>query len=163
MADFVESLGPGFFAHRLVRLSERMVESCGDWFDAVGVKAPPRAASTLLLLRARGPMSPPDIAEALQFTTARMTIFIRDLVRAGLVRIETDKTARGDRVAVLTAAGRTEAERIAGVNRMMASAYERLFREAGVDGVAAIDRLERALASQPLEDRLKAITEGRAE
>lgn len=163
MVDFVESLGPGFFAHRLVRLSERMVESCGAWFDAVGVKAPPRAASTLMLLRARGPLSPPDIADELQFSPSRITTLIRELVRADLVRIETDRAARGERVAVLTATGRTEAERIAGANRMMASAYERLFREAGVDGVAAVDRLEQALTTQPLQDRLKAITEGRAE
>lgn len=161
MADFVESLGPGFFAHRLVRLSERMVDSCGDWFAAVGVRAPPRAASTLLLLRARGPMSPPDIEAELVFPHRVMTNLLRELVRTGLVRIESAPAIPGRRVAVLTTTGRTEAERIAGVNRMMAHAYERLFREAGVDGVAAIDRLEQALDSRPLQDRLKAITEGR--
>ena len=55
--DFIESLGPAYFAHRLRRLSEALVEDCGAWFRRVGVTSPPKGASTLLLLRQKGPLS----------------------------------------------------------------------------------------------------------
>ena len=161
MADFVETLGPAFFAHRLRRLSEELVEGCGDWFAAVGVTAPPRAASCLLLLRARGLMSVQEIAEALRLTPVHVASYTREMTRMTLVRVEPDPVDRRRRVVFLNPSGRQEAERIAGIVRMMATAYSGLFTEAGIDAFKSIGALEDALRAVPLTARLQAAAEGR--
>ena len=161
MVDFVETLGPAFFAHRLRRLSEDLADGCGEWFTAVGVTAPPRAASTMLLLRARGPLSVPEIAEDLRMPQHQVAENTREMTRMALVQIDVDPLDRRRRTVCLTFAGRKEAERVAGVNRMMATAYAALFAEAGIDAYRTIEALEKALKDCPLPDRLQAAAEGR--
>src|SRR5579864_1177615 len=68
LADFVESLGLPFFAHRLRRLSETLVEASGGWLREVGVAAPPKAVSTLLLIAAEGPSTVTEIATRLRLS-----------------------------------------------------------------------------------------------
>jgi DNA-binding MarR family transcriptional regulator len=160
MADFVESLGPAFVAHRLRRLSESLVEDCGAWFSTVGVTAPPRAASTLLLLRAKGPLSTAEIAEEVKLAPQVIVGQTREMVRAGLLNVERDPSDPGRRMLVLTFEGRKEAERVAAAARMMAEAYRGLFADAGVEAMAALEALEQAHEARPLADRLRRVAEG---
>ncbi len=161
MTDFVESLGRGFVAHRLRRLSEALVDDCGEWFSTVGISAPPKAASTLLLLRARGPLSVMEIATELRFSNPVVAGLVREMVRLGLAYREPAGRDRRRWPLVLTFEGRKEAERIAAATRMMSEAYAGLFDEAGFDLFAAVEALEAALGGVSLAERLAAIAEGR--
>ena len=162
MDDFVESLGPAFFAHRLRRLSEALVEDCGAWMPRVGVTSPAKAASTLLLLRAKGPLSVTQIATHLKLSHPLIINLARELEGRDLVRIDQDLLDRRRRPVSLTDAGVVQADRIAEVNRLMARTYATLFADAGVDGLSAIEALERALAKTPLSTRLDDVAFARA-
>jgi DNA-binding MarR family transcriptional regulator len=155
--DFIESLGPAFFAHRLRRLSEALVEDCGGWFRRVGVTSPPKAASTLLLLRQKGPQSVTQIAERLRLSHPMIINVTRELETLDMVFSGADPTDRRRRPIALTQAGEIQADRIGLVNAMMTKAYGRLFEDAAVDPMDAINRLEQALRTRPFSDRLDAV------
>ena len=162
MDDFVESLGSAFFAHRLRRLSEALVEGCGAWMPRVGVTSPPKAASTLLLLRAKGPLSVTQIATHLRLSHPLIINLTRELETRDLVRIDQDLLDRRRRPVSLTDAGVVQADRIAEVNRLMSRTYARLFDDAGVDALGAIAALEQALLMTPLSQRLDDVAFARA-
>ena len=155
MSDFVESLGLPLFAHRLRRLSEALVEDGRTWLPRMGVTSPPKAGSTLMLLAAEGPMSVTEIATRLRLTHPLIIKLVRELETLGLARTEQDPNDGRRRPVSLTAAGRREAGRLGEVNRAVAGAYADLFAEAGVDGLAVIEALERAVARRRLSDRLQ--------
>lgn len=160
MSDFVESLGLAFFAHRLRRLSEQLVEGCGDWLHRTGVVVPPKAGSTMLLLREAGPLSVTQIAQRLKLSHPLIIGLTRELEAMGLVRIDQDPTDRRRRPVTLTAQGAAQAERIANVNRFIAQAYQDLFADAGVDGLAVVARLERAIGARTMSSRLERLAAG---
>jgi DNA-binding MarR family transcriptional regulator len=153
-SDFVESLGPAFFAHRLRRLSEALVEEGAGWLPAAGVTAPPKAGSTLMLLQAEGPLSVTEIAARLRLTHPLIVKLARELEALGLVRVAQDPADGRRRPVSLTAEGRRQARRLARLNRRIAGAYAELFAEAGVDAFAAVVAVERALTRRSLAQRL---------
>lgn len=157
MTDFIESIGLPLFAHRLRRLSEALVESCGAWLPEAGVTVPPKAGSTLLLLSTAGPLSVTEIAERLRLTHPLIVKLARELQGLGLVTVAQDPLDGRRRPVSLTAVGRLQAERLAAVNRRLSEAYSQIFAEAGVDGFAAIERIEAALARRDLAGRLRAL------
>jgi DNA-binding MarR family transcriptional regulator len=153
-SDFVESLGPAFFAHRLRRLSEALVEEGAAWLPGAGITAPPKAGSTLMLLEAEGPLSVTEIAARLRLTHPLIVKLARELEALGLVRAEQDPADGRRRPLFLTAAGRRQAARLARLNARIARAYGELFAEAGVDAFAAVVAVERALTRRSLAQRL---------
>ena len=161
MTDFIESLGSAFLAHRLRRLSDQLVEGCGDWLSTVGVSAPPNAASTLMLLRDRGPLPVAEIAAELRSAPSLVAAVCRELVRLGLANREPADRDRRRWPVTLTFEGRKEAERVATATRVASEAYGALFQEIGVDLLAAMHATEEALENFPLAERLSAIAEGR--
>lgn len=154
MSDFVESLGLPLFAHRLRRLSESLVEAGRQWLPNAGVTAPPKAGSTLLLLAQAGPLSVTEIATRLRLTHPLIIKLTREMAELGLVRIDQDSRDGRRRPVSLTAAGRAQAARLAEVNRRLASIYQEIFEQAGVDGFAAVVAIERVLADRDFLQRL---------
>jgi len=153
--DFVESLGLPFFAHRLRRLSETLVAAAPDWLPQAGVTAPPKAGSTLLLLAQEGGLSVTEIAARLRLSHPLIIRLVRELSGRGLVKTAQDPADGRRRPVTLTAAGRAEAARLLQLNAQIAAAYRDLFEDAGVDGLAAIERLEAALARRGYAERLR--------
>jgi DNA-binding MarR family transcriptional regulator len=154
MSDFVESLGLPLFAHRLRRLSESLVEAGRQWLPNAGVTAPPKAGSTLLLLAQAGPLSVTEIATRLRLTHPLIIKLTREMAELGLVRIDQDSRDGRRRPVSLTAAGRAQAARLVEVNRRLASIYQEIFEQAGVDGFAAVVAIERVLADRDFLQRL---------
>jgi DNA-binding MarR family transcriptional regulator len=158
MTDFVESIGLPLFAHRLRRLSEALVEDAGAWLPQAGVTAPPKSASTLLLLAQEGPHTVTEIASRLRLTHPLIIKLTRELERLGLVRVEQDANDGRRRPVSLTAAGRRQAARCADANEQLRRAYREIFEDAGVDGLAAIEAIERVLARRSIGARLAELT-----
>ena len=94
--------------------------------------SPAKGASTLLLLRARGPQSVTQIAQRLRLSHPMIINVTRELEGLDLVVSREDPFDRRRRPVSLTTAGEIQADRIAAVNRMMAAAYGGLFLDAGV-------------------------------
>ncbi len=154
--DFVASLGPPFIAHRLRRLSDSFVESCGEWLGSLGVRAPPRSISTLRLLATQAPLSVTEIAASLRLSHPFIIRTLRDLERLELVEIGRDDKDRRRRLVSLTRQGRSEVELLEQAAAPMATAYLSLFADAAVDLPAVLALLEEANANRSLAKRLAA-------
>jgi DNA-binding MarR family transcriptional regulator len=157
-SDFVTALGPAFTAHRLRRLSDAFVESCGAWLAAQGIKAPPRAASTLRLLASEAPLAVTEIAAKLRLSHPFIIRILKELERLGLLEIARDAKDGRRRLVSLTRGGQREAERLERTAGPIAAAYASLFDDAGIDLPSALAALEAAHGRRNLAERLAAIS-----
>ena len=153
--DFIVALGRPLLAHRLRRLSERMVESAGSVLPSLGITAPPRSNSTLLLLREHGSLAVTEIAAGVRLSHPLIIKLVDELLAKGLVRSEIDAADRRRRVVSLTAKGKREADRFTEMNRTMAALFADLEKESGHDLFAALEAFEAALDVEPLSDRMR--------
>lgn len=158
--DFVARLGRPFTAHRLRRLAELFLEGYGGWLPELGVTAPARSLSTLLLLES-GPLGASEIAARLRFSHPLMINLLAALEKAGFVSLSRDPGDARRRPATLTARGRSEVERVKQALRILDEAYAELFAEVGADLEAIAARVEAACRQDPFGQRLRRVAETR--
>lgn len=154
--DFVTSLGAAFTAHRMRRLSDSFVESCGAWIAQQGVRAPPRSVSTLRLLASEAPLAVTEIAEKIRLSHPFIIRTLAELEQLGLVKITPDSKDRRRRLVRLTPDGVREATLVERTAAPIAAAYASLFEDSGIDLPAALTALEAAHRQQSLAERLAA-------
>lgn len=154
--DFVRSLGLPFLAHLLRRLSDRMVAVAGAFEGELGVRAPPRTASTMLLLHMSGPQSVTAIAERLRQSHPLVINWIEQLRALGLVAKSSDPRDRRRTLVALTAAGKAEAEHMAALSSVIGKAYETVLAEAELDLLDGLWRLYDLIERGRLADALRA-------
>ncbi len=153
-ADFVESLGEPFLAHRLRRHVAGFVDAAGRWLPEAGVDVPPKAGSMMLLL-GHGPQPVTGIAARLRLSHPFIVHLVAELGGRGLVETGADPADARVRLVSLTRAGVDQARRLARAHRAIAAAYRSVSRDAGVDLAQAIPALEAALARRGFDDRLR--------
>lgn len=153
--DFVRTLGLPFLAHLLRRLSDRMVAEAGAFEAELGVQAPPRTASTMLLLNALGPQSVTGIAELLHQSHPLVIDWIRQLEALGLVAKSSDPQDRRRTLVTLTEAGAAEAERMEALSRTIGEAYEAVLAEIDPDLFDRLWRLHDLIDSGRLAEALR--------
>ena len=156
--DFVTQLGRPFVAHRLRRVAELFLDGYSRWLPELGVTAPARTLSTLLLLE-NGPLGVTEIAGRLRLSHPLMIKLVASLEEAGLVRVDRDAEDRRRRPASLTHDGFAELDRVKSALRILDQAYAELFVEIGVDLTAAAARVEDACLRDPFEERLRRAAE----
>lgn len=155
--DFVTGLGPAFVAHRLRRLSDRIVDEIGEALAEEELSIPPRSASTILLLAERGPMGPVAIARTLQFSHPMMVRALRVLEQLGLVRTVGDPSDQRRRMSALTARGRKEAAILKRFNDRLNRVMREVLDEGSGNADAFLDTLDTIVSSldrRPIPTRL---------
>jgi DNA-binding MarR family transcriptional regulator len=152
--DFVARLGRPFTAHRLRRLSELFLEGYAGWLPEIGVTAPARSLSTLLLLES-GPLGASEIAARLRFSHPLMINLLASLDKAGFVTLERDSKDARRRPARLTAEGKAEVARVKAAVHILDAAYAELFAEVGADLEAIATRVEAACRHDSFNQRLR--------
>jgi DNA-binding MarR family transcriptional regulator len=155
--DFVTDLGPAFVAHRLRRLSDRIVDEIAGALSVQGLSVPPRSASTILLLAKRGPQGPVEIARALRFSHPLMVRALRVLEELGLVQAVDHSGDQRRRLVELTQSGHHEAAVLTRFNERLNRVMREVLDDAGGDGDAFLETLEaigRTLDRQPISARL---------
>jgi DNA-binding MarR family transcriptional regulator len=155
-ADFVESLGLPFLAHRLRRASELIVEGTSEALQRRGFAAPARSVSTLLLLRETGPIGITEIGFRLRLSHPMIIKLARALAAAGLVRDEADPDDQRRRLLALTDKGAEQAALAQALLGEIGGMFETMFAEAGADLFDALERFEAAAARRPIAERLEA-------
>src|SRR5687768_12357367 len=128
--DFIRALGQPFMAHLLRRISDRLVADAGEFEAGIGIHAPPRTASTLLLLRQHGPQSITGIADALGQSHPLIISWITQLEKLGLVSRSSDPLDARRSLVGLSRAGQAEAKRMAAASERIGQAYAQLLKEA---------------------------------
>ena len=155
MSDFIEGLGPAYFAHLLLRLADEFVRGFETWHREVGLVAPPRTHSTLRYLDREGPTSVTQLASALRQSHPLVITWIRALRELGLVTTAPDTADARRTIVHLTELGRTEAKQARRYEAVSAKAFEQLFKECDADVFEAMWRIEKACRNQGFADRLR--------
>jgi DNA-binding MarR family transcriptional regulator len=153
--DFISELGLPFLAHRFRRLSEILVEDIGEWLPEAGVRSPPRAGSTILLLRREGSLAITEIAARLRLTHPLIIGLVSELEELGLVKIERDPSDARRRLVALTKSGIDCADKIDRATKRIAEVYREVGAEIGVDLLVVAEKLEAACRKRPMAARLR--------
>jgi len=124
-------------------------------YEEHGVGFEPRWFPVFMLLCERGPASVRELAQALGVTHAAVSQVADGLEEAGLARSKPDASDERRRLVTLSAAARTRQAELRPLwNRVEAAALE-VAGAGGGDLLAAIDAAERALAAEPLPERVR--------
>lgn len=157
MADFIETAGNVFVAHRLRRASDRIVDQVGELLAAEGLDVPPRGASMLLMIDERGAIGVVEIAQRLRLSHPLIVRMTQRFEQLGLVKIKGDPDDARRRRLVPTGKGRREAEAIRSFNARLAVMFDALFAEIDSPLVAVLDRLDSALEIASIAARMAAL------
>jgi len=159
MTDFIKTQGIVFLAHLLRRLSDELVRGFETWNTEVGITAPPRTHSTMLVLRERGTATVTQLASALKQSHPLIITWSRQLKALGLIRTSSDPQDGRKTLLSLTPAGEAEIDRIRGARDHIESAFVALMDAAGADVFDDLWRLEEELSVTPFLERLRAATD----
>ena len=153
--DFIRAQGLPFLAHLLRRLSDRMVAEAGAFEAGLDIVAPPRTASTMLLLLDRGPQAVTEIAACLRQSHPLVISWIGQLRALGLVTRSADPKDRRRSLVTLTEAGVAEARRMAALSPVIGAAYADVLAEADADLFDALWRVHDLIERGRLADALR--------
>lgn len=149
----LSAFAPAFFGLACNRVVDRIVAEGGAYARRMGVSAPVRSMSCLLLLEQK-PRPVTDLASALGMTHAGAIKASGALIEAGLVRRGSDPADRRRKPLALTAEGHAAARETRGFIEPVRLAYADLFEEIGTDVLAAIEALDAALDRKDFDQRL---------
>ncbi len=145
-------------AHRLRRLSEIFVEGYSEWLPSLGVTAPARSLSTLLLLDREGPLGVTEIGARLKLSHPLMIKLVGALEAQGLVAVRTDASDARRRPVALTPAGRGQVKRVKRAIAILDRAYADLGAETGADLIGLVEHIEQACVDLSFGERLRRAT-----
>ena len=144
----------GALGARLRRLSEAIDADTARIYAELGVRFEQRWFGVLNELARDGPTTVGDLAATLRITHASVSQTRQSLESAGLVASEPDPADGRRRRLALTAQGQALAAQLQPVWRVFETAARELDAEAG-HVIAALDRLDAALVSRSLVDRIR--------
>lgn len=146
--------GAAAIGARLRRLSERIDRDAGRLYQDLGVTFEQRWFGVVNLLSMSGPRSVGELAAALGVSHASISQIRAGLAGAGLIDWDVDAHNARLRRIRLTPVGMSEVRRLAPLWEALSAAAIELDGESG-EALAALDRLETALARQSLYDRVR--------
>ncbi len=151
---FIDELGFLGFGTRLKLLTERIAISAGKVYKAGNCNFEMRWFTTFYYIATAGkPVSISSIATELNFSHPAVIKITNALLEHGYV-----KSAQGEdkrrRVLTLTKKGEKLQKELKPIWDAFAVATRKLFEDAGIDMLAAMNKLEQALENEPLEDRV---------
>ena len=153
--DFIRAQGLPFLAHLLRRLSDRMVAEAGAFEAGLEIVAPPRTASTMLLLLTEGPQTVTGISARLRQSHPLVISWIKQLRALGLVTKSTDPKDGRRSLVALTEAGVAEAKRMAALSPVIGEAYAAVSAEAEADLFEPLWRVHDLIERGRLADALR--------
>ncbi len=153
--DFVHELGITVLPHHLRRVVDLLMDGSDQYFDMLALKTTPRAASTIALLAAAGPLGVTELASRLGLSHPYIIRVISKLIDYKLVSEKKDPDDNRVRLLALTKAGRTEAKQIADMDEAYQKTFEGLITEIDIDLFEAAIRAKTALEAKTCFERLK--------
>ena len=155
-SDFVRGLGPAYLAHILRRLSDRLIAGAAAAYPDLGVTTPPRATSTLLILKELGPLPVTVLAKHLRQSHPLVIRWIASLTELGFVEKRSDHEDGRRSLVALTEKGKREVERVRKALAVVGDRTLELIADADAEGVIdALWRIEDALDEEAAEARFR--------
>lgn len=153
--DYTKSMGGAALGARLRRLSEAIDRDATRAYTTIGVRFEQRWFGVINQLALNGPMTVSELAAALRITRASVSQARQSLENAGMVATEEHPLDARQRHLALTSAGAKLIRRLRPLWQAMNEAALEVDAEAG-NAVAALDRLDEALARQSMFERIVA-------
>ena len=148
--DYVRELGVLALDHRFRRMTETLLRTADELYEARGLPFRARWTSTYQLLFSEGPLGITDLADRLRLTHPAI-IGITDAMREeGLVSDARDRHDARRRMVALTARARELDRDLRTLWKALADAQHERFAAAGVDIVSVLDAVEDGMAKQSL-------------
>jgi len=154
-ADYSRSMGGKALGARLRRLSERIDGDGARIYAARGLVFEQRWFGVLNQMVLKGPTTVGEIAATMRITHVSVSQACRSLEKAGIIGSASDPSDARRRLLSLTSEGTALVERMWPLWQAFNAAAAEINEEAG-DVVAALDRLDDALARKSLFDRINA-------
>ena len=158
MDDFIKGQGHAFLAHLLRRLADDFVRDVALWYPTIGIKAPPRTHSTMLLLSLHGELGVTEIAGFLRQSHPLVLTWIRQLKDLGFVHTRHDPNDGRRSIVFLTPLGREDLLLHKKADAIAARAYDELMHEVDAPVFEALWRMEAACRRRPFLDRLQDVS-----
>lgn len=151
--DYSRGMGGQALGARLRRLSERIDGDGTRVYAARGVRFEQRWFGVLNQLILKGSSSVGELAATMRITHVSVSQSCRSLEKAGIIASVADTNDARRRVLTLTPEGQALVAELAPLWSAFNAAAAELNAEAG-DAVAALDRLDDALARRSMFDRI---------
>lgn len=158
MTDYVRQKGNAAFGTRLRRLSERLDRQVQAIYRAHDSAFQPRWFAIVTALREKESLSVGELAALLGITHAAVSQLRGELIAAGLVRAKSDPADGRRQLLELSPNGRRAVTRLEPLWAAIAAATEGLVAQAAPRLLDDLDRLEAALESVPMAERLRSAT-----
>jgi DNA-binding MarR family transcriptional regulator len=162
MTDYIRAKGAAAFGTRLRRLSERLDREVQALYRAHDLTFQPRWFAIVSALAERDVLSVGELATLLGVTHAAISQLRGELIAAGLVRARSDPADGRRQLLELSTAGKRHVARLQPLWRAIAAATETLCAEAAPGLLDDLGRLEAALESRPMAQRVAASSAGMA-
>jgi MarR family transcriptional regulator, organic hydroperoxide resistance regulator len=151
--DYSKKMRGSAIGARLRRLSEAIDRDASRTYSTVGIEFEQRWFGVLNQLALNGPMTVSELAAALRITRASVSQTRESLEKARIVETEGHPLDARQRHLVVTTLGRKLIHRLTPLWHAMEEAAQEINAEAG-NAVAALDRLDEALARESLFERI---------
>jgi retinol-binding protein 3 len=148
--DYVRELGALALDHRFRRMTETLLRTADELYEARGLPFRARWTSTYQLLFSHGPLGITDLADRLRLTHPAI-IGITDAMREeGLVSEARDRHDARRRMVALTARARQLDGELRALWKALADVQHERFAAVGVDIVPVLDAVEDDITQRPL-------------
>jgi len=154
MVDYTRKYGPAAIGARLRRLSESIDEDAGRIYVDLGIDFQQRWVGILEQLHDRGAQPVGELAASLGIRHSSVSQTRRSLEEAGLVESQVDPQDGRSRLLRLSGSGKELVRRLQPLWKILNATSLELDAEAD-HVIAALDRLDRALARLSLYDRVR--------
>lgn len=152
--DVLRDLGAFAFASRLKRLGDRLKMEASHVYSENGIEFNDSwfLAGYMLSLHKR--MTVTEMARALDISPPAISQVSSDMVKSGIIAVETDRTDKRKRILVLTDKGSAVIEKLAPLWEAIAKVTEEMIETTGYDILNGISTLEADLDEKSLLDRV---------
>ncbi|HUQ19968.1 MAG TPA: S41 family peptidase [Gemmatimonadaceae bacterium] len=148
--DYIAQLGPAVLDHRFRRITESLLRSAEEIYQARQLPFRARWASTYTLLYNEGPLAIGQIAERLRLTHPGVIGITNDMMAADIISAVGDRGDARRRLVDLTPRGREMSTELFAVWKALGDAQRKRFDAAGCDIMAVLATVDEALVEQPL-------------
>lgn len=159
--DYIRQLGPVVLDHRFRRITEALLRTAQEVYDARGLEFRSRWASTFQLLHTGSPLAVGEIATRLRLTHPGVIGITNEMISAGIARATSDDDDARRRMIALTAKGRRLAPELFAIWKELGDAQRQRFLDAGVDIIPVIDKVDDGLAQRSLSEEVLARLSGK--
>jgi len=148
--DYLRQLGPVFLDHRFRRMTETLLRSAEEVYDARNLNFRGRWASTYQLLHSEGPLAVGQIAERLRLTHPGVIGITDEMVAAEVVVAVRDPGDARRRMLGLTPRGKRMSAELFKIWAELGKAQRNRFAAAGCDIMSVLEKVEDGLVEHGL-------------